>query len=185
MMNAAKNPDEGEVFEAFVSELTNHQTAMLAFIRALMPGSSGARDLLQEVNIILWQKRVQFEPGTSFKAWAFQVIRYHLMNHRRRLASRGWLVFDDDLVERISPALEADPEELEGRHQALHLCLSKLRPKDRALLQHRYASGAPLNDYAKAINRSAGTLKATLFNLRSALRKCIERRFQEQGIPLP
>jgi RNA polymerase sigma-70 factor (ECF subfamily) len=184
-MDNVGNPGGSEVSQAFVGELTNHQTAMLAFIRALMPGSSGARDLLQEVNIILWQKRGQFEPGTSFKAWSFQVIRYHLMNHRRRLASKGWLVFDDDLVERISPALEADPEELECRHQALHHCLSKLRPKDRALLQHRYASGAPLSDYAKAINRSAGTLKATLFNLRGTLRKCLERRFQEQGIPLP
>ena len=38
-MNAAPNPGEGEVSEAFVGELTNHQTAMLAFIRALMPGS--------------------------------------------------------------------------------------------------------------------------------------------------
>ncbi len=184
-MDDVGNPGDSEVSQAFVGELTSHQTAMLAFIRALMPGSSGARDLLQEVNIILWQKRGQFEAGTSFKAWSFQVIRYHLMNHRRRLASKGWLVFDDDLVERISPALEADPEELECRHQALHQCLSKLRPKDRALLQHRYASGAPLSDYAKAINRSAGTLKATLFNLRGTLRKCIERRFQEQGIPLP
>ena len=184
-MNDVGNPGGSEVSQAFVGELTNHQTAMLAFIRALMPGSSGARDLLQEVNLILWQKRAHFEPGTSFKAWSFQVIRYHLMNHRRRLASKGWLVFDDDLVERISPALEADPEELECRHQALHHCLSKLRPKDRALLRHRYASGAPLSDYAKAINRSAGTLKATLFNLRGTLRKCLERRFQEQGIPLP
>ncbi len=184
-MDDVGNPGGSEISQAFVGELTNHQTAMLAFIRALMPGSSGARDLLQEVNIILWKKREQFEAGTSFKAWSFQVIRYHLMNHRRRLASKGWLVFDDDLVERISPALEADPEELECRHQALHQCLSNLRPKDRALLQHRYASGAPLSDYAKAINRSAGTLKATLFNLRANLRKCIERRFQEQGIPLP
>jgi len=182
-MESARNPAEAS--EEFVRVLTDHQTAMLAFIRALMPGSSGARDLLQEVNIILWQKQAQFESGSNFKAWAFQVIRFHLMNHRRRLASKGWLVFDDELVERISPALEADPEELETRHQALHHCLQKLRPKDRELLQHRYASGAPLNDYAKAIDRSPGTLKATLFNLRAALRKCIEGRFKELGIPLP
>src|SRR6478736_6819109 len=135
-MDPARNPAEAS--ESFVIELTDHQTAMLAFIRALMPGSSGARDLLQEVNIILWQKREQFEAGSNFKAWAFQVIRFHLMNHRRRLASKGWLVFDDELVERISPALEADPEELEVRHQALHHCLQKLRAKDRELLQHRY-----------------------------------------------
>ncbi|WP_193211113.1 sigma-70 family RNA polymerase sigma factor [Luteolibacter marinus] len=180
-MESAKDPGE----EGFVTELTNHQTAMLAFIRSLMPGSSGARDLLQEVNVILWQKRAQFEPGSSFKAWSFQVVRYHLMNHRRRLASKGWLVFDDDLVERISPALEADPDELEARHQALRQCLERLRPKDRALLEHRYASGAPLSEYAASIKRSTGTLKATLFNLRRTLRTCVERRFQDQGLPLP
>ncbi len=184
-MDPARDPAENEISDTFVRELTDHQTAMLAFIRALMPGSSAARDLLQEVNIILWQKRERFEAGSSFKAWSFQVIRYHLMNHRRRLASKGWLVFDDELVERISPALEADPVELEIRHQALGHCLQKLRPKDRELLQHRYASGAPLNDYAKLINRSAGTLKATLFNLRAVLRKCIERRFKDQGHSLP
>lgn len=180
-MDAAESPGE----EGFVTELTNHQTAMLAFIRALMPGSSGSRDLLQEVNIILWQKRAQFEPGSSFKAWSFQVVRYHLLNHRRRLASKGWLIFDDDLVERLSPALEAGPEELETRHLALRHCLAKLRPKDRALLEHRYVSGAPLSEYAAAINRSTGTLKATLFNLRRSLRTCIERRFTDQGLPLP
>jgi len=184
-MDPARNPGENDVSEAFVRELTDHQTAMLAFIRALMPGSSAARDLLQEVNIILWQKRTSFEAGTNFKAWSFQVIRYHLMNHRRSLVSKGWLIFDDELVERISPALEADPEELEIRHRALHHCLAKLRPKDRELLQHRYASGAPLEEYAKLIQRSPGTLKATLFNLRGALRKCIERRFQDQGISHP
>lgn len=180
-MNAAR--DLGE--EGFVTELTNHQTAMLAFIRALMPGSSGARDLLQEVNVILWQKREKFEHGTSFKAWSFQVVRYHIMNHRRRLASRGWLIFDDDLIDRVAPDLEADPEELEFHHRALRDCLGKLRAKDRALLEHRYMSAAPLSEYAAKIQRSTGTLKATLFNLRRTLRGCIEQRLKAQGISLP
>jgi len=169
--------------EEFVRELTNHQTAMLAYIRSLAPGGSGARDLLQEVNITLWQKRETFELGTNFKAWAFQTIRYHLLNHRRRLMSHGWLVFDDDLVERMSPELEADPEELEERHLALRRCLQRLRPQDRDLIHHRYASGATLNEYAATTRRSAGTLKAILFNLRSVLRRCIERQLHEPGTP--
>lgn len=151
---------------------------MLAYIRSLAPGSSGARDLLQEVNITLWQKRESFEIGTNFKAWAFQTIRYHILNHRRRLVSQGWLVFDDDLIERLAPGFEVEPDELEERHLALRTCLEKLRPQDRDLLHHRYATASSLQDYATATNRSAGTLKAILFNLRAALKKCIERKLQ-------
>ena len=175
----AEQTTDGQEAEDFVRELTNHQTAMLAYIRSLMPGSSGTRDLLQEVNITLWQKRDSFEMGTNFKAWAFQTIRYHILNHRRRMTSQGWLIFDDDLIEEISPAFEVESEELEERHLALRSCLQKLRPQDRELLHQRYVNDASLNEYAAAIKRSAGTLKATLFNLRAVLRRCIEQQLKE------
>lgn len=168
-------PESDADSEEFVRELTNHQTSMLAYIRSLAPGGSGARDLLQDVNITLWQRRASFELGTNFKAWAFQTIRYHMMNHRRKLVSQGWLVFDDDLIERLTPDIEMEPDGLEERHLALRKCLLRLRPKDRELLYHRYATSEPLQKFAEKTHRSAGTLKAILFSLRAALRQCIER----------
>lgn len=175
-MNDESRDEAGS--EEFVGELTNHQASMLAYIRSLAPGNSGARDLLQEVNITLWKKRDTFELGTNFKAWAFQTIRYHMLNQRRRLVSQGWLVFDDDLIDRISPELEIEPDDMEERHLALRACLQRLRPQDRDLLHHRYATASSLQEYATATSRSAGTLKAILFNLRAALRTCIERQLR-------
>jgi len=177
----SENPRGDGDSEEFVRELTNHQTSMLAYVRSLAPGGSGARDLLQEVNITLWQKRESFELGTNFKAWAFQTIRYHLLNHRRRMISQGWLVFDDDLIERMSPSFEMEPEDLEERHLALRRCLQRLRPQDRELLHHRYATASSLQEFADRTSRSAGTLKAILFNLRGALKRCIERDLQSSS----
>ncbi len=174
----SENPKSEDDSQEFVRELTNHQTSMLAYIRSLTPGGAGARDLLQEVNITLWQKRATFELGTNFKAWAFQTIRYHMLNHRRRLVSQGWLVFDDDLIQRMSPGFEIEPDGLEERHLALRKCLMKLRPQDRELLHHRYATSSSLQEYATQTHRSAGTLKAVLFNLRAVLKRCIERELQ-------
>jgi RNA polymerase sigma-70 factor (ECF subfamily) len=171
----SEKPPEEAASEEFVRELTNHQTSMLAYIRSLAPGGSGARDLLQEVNITLWQKRDTFELGTNFKAWAFQTIRYHMLNHRRRLVSQGWLVFDDDLIERMAPESDTGPAELEERHLALRKCMLRLRPQDRELLHHRYATSSSLQEYAERSHRSTGTLKAVLFNLRAVLKRCIER----------
>ncbi|MCU0777800.1 MAG: sigma-70 family RNA polymerase sigma factor [Akkermansiaceae bacterium] len=174
----SSNPSGDPGSEEFVKELTNHQTSMLAYIRSLAPGNSGARDLLQEVNITLWQRRESYELGTNFKAWAFQTIRYHMLNHRRRLISQGWLVFDDDLIQRMAPGFENEPDELEERHIALRKCLLRLRPQDRELIHHRYATAGSLQEYADKTHRSAGTLKAILFNLRAALKRCIERELK-------
>ena len=177
-------PHADHAAEEFVRELTNQQTAMLAYIRSLMPGSSGARDLLQEVNVTLWQRKDSFTLGTNFKAWAFQTIRYHILNHRRKVSSQGWLVFDDDLIEEISPMLEPESDELEERHLALRRCLERLRPQDRELLQHRYATESSLRDYAVSTQRSEGTLKALLFNLRAVLRRCIEQQIKPSSPPI-
>ena len=176
-----ENPISDPGTEEFVRELTNHQTAMLAYLRSLAPGGSGTRDLLQDVNITLWQRRDSFELGTNFKAWAFQTIRYHILNHRRRLVSQGWLVFDDDLIERMSPEFEMEPDGLEERHLALRKCLLRLRPKDRELLYHRYGTSSPLQEFADRTHRSAGTLKAILYSLRAALRQCIDREMQSSS----
>jgi RNA polymerase sigma-70 factor (ECF subfamily) len=173
-----ENPHGDAGTEEFVRELTDHQTAMLAYIRSRVSGSSGARDLLQDVNITLWQRRESFELGTNFKAWAFQTIRYHLLNQRRRLAAQGWLVFDDDLIERMAPGFEIGADGLEERHLALRKCLERLRPQDKELLYHRYATDEPLQDLADRKKRSTGTLKALLYNLRAALRQCIEREMR-------
>lgn len=170
------NSDPG--MEEFVRELTNHQTAMLAFIRSRVPGADGARDLLQDVNITLWKRREAFELGTNFKAWAFQTIRYHILNHRRRLIAKGWLVFDDDIVELMSPGFENESDGLDERHLALRKCLIRLRPQDTELLFHRYGTDASLQEFADRKNKSTGTLKAVLYNLRAALRQCIERELK-------
>jgi RNA polymerase sigma-70 factor (ECF subfamily) len=61
--------------------------------------------------------------------------------------------------------------------------LAKLRPQDRALLHHRYATDSSLKEFAVATRRSAGTLKAILFNLRAGLRRCIERELHQASLP--
>lgn len=67
-------------------------------------------DILQEVNIVLWEKRKSFKPGSNFGAWACTVARYKVLEHRRAEARRnGFLVFNDEL----SRALGADIQERE------------------------------------------------------------------------
>lgn len=163
-------------------QLTLHQASVLAYIRSLMPGCSAAQDVLQETNIKLWEKRNDFVPGTNFKSWAFAVARFELLGQRRRLRRNGWLVFSDSVADQLADDLAGQDSDHEAALRALDHCLAKLRPHDLELVRTRYASSCGLDEYALRLNRSSGTMKARLFKIRAALRRCVENSLSGKEI---
>lgn len=162
----------------FVTQLTAHQLALQLYVRSLLPGDGCASDVVQQANAKIWEKRTDFEPGTNFKAWAFSIARYEVLNHRKRQARDARLVFSDELEQVIASELVSTNIDFQERSEALRECLGKLRQKDRQLLLHRYSSRGTLAEYADTIGRSLGGLKVTLHRLRSVLLLCIERRLE-------
>ena len=167
----------------FVAELTKHQLALQLYVRSLLPGDRSAHDVVQQANARIWEKRADFELGTNFKAWAFSIARYEVLNHRKQQARDVRLVFSGELEEVISTELAAASLDPQARQEALRECLGKLRPQDRQLLLHRYASSATLAEYADCVGRSLGGLKVALHRLRSALLVCIQRRLNAGEAP--
>jgi RNA polymerase sigma-70 factor (ECF subfamily) len=138
-----------------------------------MPGTDGVDDVLQETNLVLWEKRKTFKPGTNFRAWACQIARFKVMGHRRKLANLGFQLFDDELADQLAEECQAEPEELTARMDALKKCLSRLREPERQLIEHRYLSDSNLDEFAEKSGRSADSLRVTLFRIRAGLKKCI------------
>ena len=164
--------------QEFVSLITSHQGSLLAYIRSLMPGFSGASDILQQTNIVLWRKRESFELGTNFKAWSFAVARNMVFSQRRKLKRDSLLVFDEDLAEKFAEEFEDTDATLDSAFQALEKCITKLREHDRELLIKRYTEDVGLDQYAAELGRSSGTLKARLFKIRANLRRCIDQQLE-------
>ncbi len=167
--------------EAFVTLLTEHQKAIRLYIRSLLPGDSNANDVAQQANTTLWKKRDSFELGTNFKAWAFSVARYEVLNYRKKQA-RDALVFTEELEEILAEEMTERLDQVEQKHEALRHCLEKLRPVDKALILNRYFQKATLRDYAEQVGRSEGSLRVTLHRLRSALQGCIENQLRQEGV---
>lgn len=160
----------------FISLITEHQAVLRAYIISLMPGSSHTADVLQQTNLILWEKMGQFQPGTTFRAWAFTIARFETLNHRRRLEKQGATFLSEDLTEYLAEQTKEEPQNTEKRIQALELCLRKLRSKDRKLIEHRYHSDNDLSSFAVEVGRPVGSLRVTLHRLRTSLRKCVTAR---------
>ena len=162
-----------------IRQISQHQAALLAYILTLHPDRSEAQDILQETNVVLWQKVGEFQAGTNFKAWAFRIAYLQTLAHLKRLKRGNWLGFSSELVETLAKEAEPKLAVFEKRHAALRSCLGKLPPKDREIIRAHYESGLPLADISSRIGRSVGALKQVLFRVRRTLRLCIETKFAE------
>ncbi len=162
----------------FVSLLTSHQDALRVFIISKIPGSPDVNDILQEVNITLWEKRESFEQGTNFTAWAYKVASYKVLNHIKKLRNSKELVFGDGLESLLTQEIPTPPPEmLSAKLTALTQCMKSIKPRHRELLEARY-SGSPedMRQFSSESKRSRGSLRITLSRLRASLRDCVSTR---------
>ncbi|MEO8270639.1 MAG: sigma-70 family RNA polymerase sigma factor [Aureliella sp.] len=168
----------------FVAELTKCQTALVLYVRCLLAGSRAAEEVVQQSNSKIWQKRSDFQLGTNFRAWAFAVARFEVLNFCKQQARDARLQFSDELEQVIAVeavAVEVGDDLIE-RQQALKLCLSELKAESRDLLMSRYGSTESLVEFAARVGRSAGGVRVTLSRLRTTLNQCIERRIASEQL---
>lgn len=169
--------------QEFVSLLTEHQDIIRLYIRSMISVHADARDLLQEVNIKLWQKMGDFKLGSNFGAWACTIAYYEVLTYRRKQKRDGFMVFNDELYDTLSRQIaEKKSDFVDNKRWALSKCLAKVSPKNLKLLQARYSDQAvDLEEEVIAAGMSQGSAYVTLSRVRAALRKCIEQRLAELG----
>lgn len=160
--------------EDFAALMAAHQGRLGGFIRSLTADADVARDLLQEVNVVMLKKARDFEPGTNFTAWAFRIARFEVMTWRRKMG-RSRLTFDDDLVARIADTAERSDDRYRERVEALQGCLEKLPDRQRDVVQRRYLEEWSVADLAEDLGDKANAVSQLLFRARQNLVKCMER----------
>jgi RNA polymerase sigma-70 factor (ECF subfamily) len=168
--------------EEFVAQLTSNQNRLYAYILSLLGDPAAADDVLQSVNLVLWRETDQWDPATSFMAWAVTIARYEVMTWRKK-ASREWLVFSDETLSRIEATSDARSEQFESRQLVLRDCLRELSERFRDLLQQRYADNAPLGIIAERLHLKPNAVTQALHRARQTLARCMQRKLALEGTP--
>jgi RNA polymerase sigma-70 factor (ECF subfamily) len=164
----------------YLQLVTRHQPAIYGYIRSLAPAAD-IEDILQETNLVLWEKSASFEPGSNFKAFAFRIAHFKTLEALRSQRRRHWLVFDSDLLESIAER-QAEVDRLaENQQAALRRCLLNLSPEEHRLIQSRYTHRKTVREIARDTGRSEGALQQLFFRLRNSLRTCIEAHLVREG----
>jgi RNA polymerase sigma-70 factor (ECF subfamily) len=168
--------------QVFVKELLAHQSALRGYIVSLMPGSNDAEDVLQDVNVIIWEKMNNFEDGANFRAWIFAIarntVKAQFRNNKHNLSPS----VDADLIHAIDELWhQRDPQEITRKQSALDRCLEQLKQTDRNLIRARYTKGTNLEIHAQEIGRPADSLRTSLSRVRAKLRNCVQSRLTIEG----
>ena len=164
----------------FVQLFTRSQRRLYLFILSQVQSPNQAEEILQDTNVIVLAKHHQFQPGTNFLAWSCQIANYEILKFRAK-RKREKLVFSDDVLQMVAAEALTRADDLELRRTALMDCLTRLRPRDRELIQSRYAPGHTGKDLAEEVGRPANSVYQSLGRIRRSLWECIQRRLTAEG----
>ncbi len=154
--------------------VTEIQSSLFAFIFSLIGDPEAANDILQETNLVLWEKESDYDPSRPFHPWAYKISYLQVLAYRKRVRSDR-LLFDDDLVDRVAGGFEVD-NHVSDRRDALAKCLKRLESRATRLVQLRYHQELSLTAIAEQCEMSLSSVKVALFRARKVLADCIERK---------
>lgn len=147
---------------------------MRALIRTIGVPASDEGDVLQDANLYLVENQTKYLPGTNFRAWAAQVVRFRSLNYFRSKKRRPMVNLSEQALDLITGEMVLRFDENQARLRTLDQCLAKLTEDQRQLLDSVYAKGMPLNDLARARRCSHAAIRKTISRIRQALKSCIE-----------
>lgn len=158
-----------------------YEPAIHSFLTALLVNLDDAEEVMQVTSVAMWKKFEQFEAGTSFRNWGFQIAKFEAMNFRRK-RQRDRHIFSDELVQILADEAAQRAAQLEEERRVLAHCLAKLDPSDRGLLSGCYREGATVKEYAERVGRTPNAVRKHLARLRTALSLCVRQTLGLDGV---
>lgn len=168
--------------DEYVKLLTNQQRSLFVYIYSLVADESQANDILQNTNEVLWSKRAEFTPGTSFTAWASRIAYWQVMDYAKRKQIDRHL-FDTDLLDEVAQAVAETTAQADSRLLYLDECLGELPREHRQVIRQRYEPGVSVADLARQQGSSTTALSQLLYRIRHKLLDCIEGKLAREVSP--
>jgi RNA polymerase sigma-70 factor (ECF subfamily) len=174
MVSDSQDATRGRTGE-FVQLLTGAQSRLYAYVCTLVGEAAGARDVLQETNLTLWDKAGEYDPARPFLPWAYRIAHLQVLAFRKRCA-RSRMVFDEQLLSELAEHAAHGDADLDLRLEALGHCMDKLPGPRREVLDRRYLHGESVDQIARRLRKAPNVVAASLYRIRKLLHECIEAR---------
>lgn len=165
--------------DGFDEHIAREQGFLEALVRTIGVPPSDAPDVLQAANLYLVESRDRYRPGTNFRAWAAQVVRYRCLSYFRERKRRPMVNISEQVLDLLADELVEQFDETEAQLERLGHCLAKLPDEHRDLLAAVYGGGRSLKEHATRTHQSHAAVRKTISRVRQSLKSCIEALARE------
>jgi RNA polymerase sigma-70 factor (ECF subfamily) len=139
-----------------------------------------ADEIAQDAFLRAWERRKQYRPGTSPRAWLLTIARSQLMEHRRRTGRDRRHLKELVRQELLRNTPQADDTgETSRKLKALRTCLSQVAPEHKELLDLIHAQGLTTEAAASQLGIGPPACRQRLSRLQRSLRRCAESKMQD------
>ena len=161
---------------AFGELIERYDRRLLYFVRRLLPDADLALDILQDVWLTLYRRLSGLRSPEAFRVWLYQIAHGRVVDmlRRQRRQEQAQEVLRNGFHEPV-----AGPEEAIERAELVHHALQLLTPEHREVLLLRFLEDMCLEDVAKTVGCSLGTVKSRVHYARHALRCEVEKLVHE------
>jgi RNA polymerase sigma-70 factor (ECF subfamily) len=161
--------------------LLQHEPALRAYARSLLPHWHLVDEAIQEASVTLWQKFDQLRDHDGFLPWAKVVVRFKCLSVMGQLG-RDRKVFSPGVLELLADEAEAfDVEERLAAMRALRSCLARFSAPHQELLLAPYSGEGRVTALAEQSGKSANALYKLLGRLREKLSDCIHHHLPKEA----
>lgn len=167
--------------DSFLRLYVQNEEALRGFVRSLVPTLDDAREVMQEVAVVLWKKFDKISSTDDFRPWAFGVARLEALQYLRK-KGRDRHVFSDQALDFLAAKAESNADNWEDERKALEACLNKLPKEQRDLVEQAYAPATRIDELAESMGRTAMSLYKALHRIRTALISCTDDEMKQQGV---
>lgn len=162
--------------------LMKHRMELYGYLLAAVRNPHDAEDLLQDVSLAASTSWAQYQPGSSFTAWAREIARRRVLDFARRRGRRAALLEPEVLesLDQASVRLEAE-QSIDPHRDALRACLTKVDGDARKVLELRYGEKQDVSKIARLVGRTVQAAYAILKRTKELLRDCVARRVSSEA----
>ncbi|GAA5506260.1 sigma-70 family RNA polymerase sigma factor [Novipirellula caenicola] len=161
-----------------------HSSRIRGIILSMQPDFARADDVLQETFLTVSAKANEFEFGTNFMSWVYQIARYKVLEDRRRSGKTTEQLSLASIESLLAAESNLADDQHEERVEALKDCLTKLSPRSRQAIELRYAREHPASEIATVLGWTVDSVYVALSRARTLLAKCIDEDLRSKGVTI-
>lgn len=161
---------------------SRHQMSVHRFVLRLVRDEAIAEDAVSDTFLDVWRQAGDFQRRSRVSTWLLSIARFKALSALRRRREKA---LDDEWAEGIEDEAD-DPETIAqklDKSAAIRLCMDRLSPEHREVLDLVYYHEASVEDVAQIVAIPEGTVKTRLFHARKKLAEQLAAAGIDRGWP--